>query len=271
MTKHFLTILAILVTVVWTGVPINAADWGNLKGQFLFDGTPPTPAPAKITKDKECCGKHNIVDESLVVNPESKGIRNVILYLYPETSRTRSRTRQATQIAVHPSYRESEKAEIRLDNLKCRFDPHVVLLRTTQTLLIANSDPIGHNTKIDTFKNDPINYTIASGGTLKHQFPNAERMPSRVSCSIHPWMIGWVLVRDNPYMAVTDTDGKFEIKNLPVGSWQFMFWHEKAGYVDQVTIDGEPQEWKKGRVVLTIKAGDNDLGAIKVKPAVFEE
>jgi len=251
----------------------NAADWGNLSGQFVYDGQPPTPPLAKITKDKECCGKFNVIDESLIVNAESKGIQNIILYLYPETSRSRSRShsKKTVKIPIHPSYRETANAEVKLDNYKCRFDPHVSLLRTTQTLVLGNADPIGHNTKIDTFKNDPINYTIASGGSLKHQFPNAERMPSRVSCSIHPWMIGWLLIRDNPYMAVTDKDGKFEIKNLPVGSWQFMFWHEKAGYVDQVTLGGAKQEWKKGRAMITIKAGDNHLGVIKVGPSVFEE
>ncbi len=262
--------VAILVSSV-VGLSSQGADWGNLSGQFIFDGQPPTPPPVKITKDKECCGKFHVIDESLLVNPKSKGIKNIILYLYPETRRSHSRSRRKIKIPVFPGYKESANAEVKLDNFKCRFDPHVVLLRTTQTLVIGNSDPIGHNTKIDTFRNDPINYTIPSGGSLKHQFPNPERMPARVSCSIHPWMIGWLLIRDNPYMAVTDADGKFEIKNLPVGTWQFMFWHEKAGYVDQVTINGTKQEWKKGRAKITIKPGDNNLGIIKVSPKVFEE
>lgn len=267
-------VLGIMVAVVASCLLsgfTHAADWGNLSGQFIYDGQPPTPPLVKITKDKECCGKLNVVDESLVVNAETKGIANVILYLYPSTTSSGSLSAKAAQIPIHPSYQETEKAEIKLDNFKCRFDPHVVLLRTTQSLVVGNSDPIGHNTKIDTFKNDPINYTIPSGGTLKHQFPNAERMPSRVSCSIHPWMIGWVLIRDNPYMAVTDKDGKFSIKNLPVGTWEFMFWHEKAGYVDQVTLGGSKQEWKKGRAKFVIKSGNNDLGVIKVSPQVFEK
>jgi hypothetical protein len=211
-----------------------------------------------------------VVDESLLVNPENKGVRNVVVYLYPATSK-RGGSEQ-TPLRVHDSYKESAKAEVKLDNLKCRFDPHVVLLRTSQTLLIANSDPIGHNTKIDTFRNEPINYTIASGGSLKHQFVNPERMPARVSCSIHPWMVGWVLIRDNPYMAVTDKDGKFHIKNVPVTNdgLQFMFWHEEAGYVDQVTIGGQKQKWEKGRVTIDIKPGENDLGAIKLSPKLFE-
>jgi hypothetical protein len=47
-------------------------------------------------------------------------------------------------------------------------------------------------------------------------------------------------------------------------------WHEHdgGGYVDKVNWKGKDQKWKKGKVELEIKPGDNDLGTITI-PADF--
>jgi hypothetical protein len=77
-------------------------------------------------------------------------------------------------------------------------------------------------------------------------------------------MNSYMLVRDNPYFAVTDKDGNFSIKNIPVGEHTFVVWHE-TGYLVDVTVDGKATKWQigdraKGRVKLAIKAGTNSLG-----------
>ena len=102
-------------------------------------------------------------------------------------------------------------------------------------------------------------------------FPVEERFPMHVACGSHPWMHGKVVVKEHPYVAVTDKDGKLTIKNIPVGTWTFQFWHERPGYVTEVTIGGKKTSWKRGRPELTIKAGENNLGVIKLAPSVFEE
>jgi hypothetical protein len=33
-------------------------------------------------------------------------------------------------------------------------------------------------------------------------------------------------VRDNPYYAITDANGKFIIKGVPAGSYKLVVWHE---------------------------------------------
>ena len=35
--------------------PTQAADWGNVKGQIVFDGTPPTPKQLDVNKDQAQC------------------------------------------------------------------------------------------------------------------------------------------------------------------------------------------------------------------------
>ena len=254
-----LCVLALGPCFLWA-TAASAQEWGDLTATFVYDGPLPEESPLKVTTDIEFCGKFNLVDESLVVNPENKGIANVFAYLYIG--------RRDDPPKVHPSYEASAKDEITVDNDKCRFDPHVAVLRTSQTLLMTNSDEVGHNCKVDTIINPPINYTIPAGGKLTHTFTDAERLPSRVSCSIHPWMSGWLLIKDNPYMAVSDEDGKLVIKNLPVGTWTIQFWQEKAGYVSDVVQAGTPTEWRRGRLEVTIEPGQNDVVILAVTVAI---
>lgn len=257
------SILIATLAVCLVGTSVQADDWGDLTATFIYDGDAPEAAALKITTDVEFCSKHTPVDESLVVNPENKGIANVIAYMY--LSRT------AKKPPIHPSYEETAAAKVRLDNNKCRFVPHVAVLRTTQTLTIGNSDAVGHNCKVDAIINGAINYTIPAGGSMDYKFTLAERLPSKVSCSIHPWMSGWLLIKDNPYMGVSDKDGKLVIQNIPAGKWTFQFWQEKSGYVSELTQDGEAKEWRRGRVEIEIKPGENDLGEIKLAPSLFAD
>lgn len=238
-----------------------AQEWGNVSGKIVYEGEAPKPISLNITKDVEVCGKHNLVNESVVVG-EGNGLANVVVYIYVK--------RNADPPPINDSYKETAAADVILNNLHCRFDPHVTLLQTTQTLIIGNKDPVGHNTKIDCIKNASINPIVAAGSELKHQFTEPESRPVPVSCNIHPWMKGFLLIKDHPYVAVSGQDGTFEIKNVPAGKWTFQFWHEKGNYLDSVTVDGKETTWKKGRVQLDVKAGDNDMGTIGVAPSALE-
>jgi hypothetical protein len=175
---------------------------------------------------------------------------------------------------IHPDYEKTAKDVVKLDNMHCRFEPHICLLRTSQTLGIGNSDTVGHNTKIDPFENSPFNQTIAAnaGDNLTEvAFPNQERRPTNVSCSIHRWMNAFLVIRDSPYFAVTNENGEFEIKNLPGGKWTMQVWHPTAGYVDEVNIGGKIVKWDKGRQDAVIDDGDEDWGEVKLAPALFED
>lgn len=242
---------------------LPAQQWGDLSMQFVYAGGRVEPAPLEITKDKEFCGAFQVVDESLTVDPQTKGIANVMAWLFLG--------RGEAIPPVHESYLATAEDKILLDNEKCRFAPHALVLRTSQTLVAGNSDAVGHNFKIDTFANRPFNRTIPAGGKFEHKFPLPERLPVRVSCSIHPWMSAYILIRSDPLMAVSDATGRLVIKNVPVGKRTFQFWQEKAGYIDQVTIGGKAAAWARGRLEVDIKPGLNDLGEVRLAPALFED
>ena len=255
----------LVASLLWMAMlvaPLSAAEWGDLSGTIVYDGDAAEPLAIKITKDVEVCGKHNLKIEQLVVDPETKGIANCIIYVYLS---------KKDKIDVHPGYAATAAAKIPFDNLNCRFEPRVVLLRTTQTLVIGNKDPVGHNTKVDTFSNAPFNQIVPANGAVEKIYEKVEKRPVPIGCNIHPWMNAWLVIKDNPYMAVTDETGMFEIKDLPTGLWTFQFWQEAAGYLSEVKVNGKSEKWKKGRPKLTIAAGENDLGTIAVAPALFEK
>lgn len=237
------------VAILLACVASASAQWGTLKGKFVYDGKAPAAVPLNITKDMEVCGKHNLVDESLVVD-KNGGVANVVVYV-----RTKG-------VKVNPDYAKAAKSDVILDNKNCRFEPHILPMLTTQPLVIRNSDPVGHNTNSSPIGDLAFNPIVPAGTDVKQILKKVQAIPQPVACNIHPWMKAYVLPRDNPYVAVSGADGSFEIKNLPVGELEFQAWQEKTGYLNA-------PGWTTGRFKKTIKAGDNDLGTIKLSPSLF--
>ncbi|MFO0818135.1 MAG: hypothetical protein U1A77_09360 [Pirellulales bacterium] len=231
---------------------VEAADWGDLRGQFILEGKAPTPAKLMVNKDLECCGKYldEIVDESITTGPGG-GLANVFVYLRLPPGKKK--------IDIHPDLLSAASQPVVLDNVHCLFKPHALAIWAgKQTLLVKNSDPIGHAAKMDFLNNAPINVILPAGGKVEQKLQNAETLPTTVSCGVHPWEIAYLKVHDSPYFALTGPDGKFTIPKLPAGEWEFQAWHESCGF-----LVAKPT-WSKGRFKLTVKPGVNDVGVVKL-------
>ena len=260
MNRMKLAGLCVGMIVLLQGSGLEAQQWGNLKVRFAYDGDAPKAQPVEVTKDEAYCGKFKPMDETLVVNAENNGIANVIVYV------------RTKDVAIHPDYDKLLKVPVKLDNKGCRFEPHVTMLWTRRTLELGNTDMVGHNTAVSTFFNDPINPLIPTGGVLKKKYEAEERLPAKVTCSIHRWMSCWLVIRSNPYGAASDKNGLVEIKNLPAGELEFQVWQEKAGYISKVKLDGTAAEWLRGRTKVKIEAGKTaDLGDVLVNSALFDK
>jgi hypothetical protein len=148
-----------------------------------------------------------------------------------------------------------------LDQPCCAFVPHVIAVREGQEVVTKNSAPVVHNIR---WTGHPL--TNPGGSVIvpakgEHVIKNlkAQKLPVQLACDIHPWMKGYCGVYDHPYFAVTDKDGKFEIKDAPAGPCRLVVWQEAIGYRGGAAgRDGEK---------VTIKAGmATDLGKLGLKP-----
>jgi hypothetical protein len=241
----------------------TGTGWATLKGRFVFDGTAPTMSPYNVTKDMATCapGGKAPLQETLVVDSGTGGIKNVAVYL-----------RDASR--VHDSAQPKSESVL-YDQKVCVFLSHVLAVTVGQSLDIKNSDPVGHNTNIAGKKNT-FNQTIPAGATIPYKVQKEEATPAPVNCSIHPWMIAYLLPRENGYFAVTKEDGSFEIANLPAGEkLDIQIWHESAtgpgGALIVTTPAAKEIGWtNKGRISITLQENETKEVEIKVPASAFK-
>lgn len=257
MKKTLLSLAVLAATSV--GSTGNGEETGTLKMTFVYGGAPPVPEKVDVNKDREFCGKIPLIDEKLVVNSDNNGLKNVVFYVY--TGRGGSKL---------PDFEPTNDTH-ELANDQCRFEPHIVVMQTGDTLKVTNPDEVGHNANMQFLINPPQNFQIPPGGDKSVQLEDAEPAPIPVECNIHPWMKAYVIVMEHPFVGVSDKDGVLEIKGLPPGELEFRLFHEGAtGSIKEVKIDGKKERLSRNRISLKIKPGMNDLGKVEIPADVFE-
>lgn len=223
---------ALFAAVGVTAAPKPQDKWSTVKGTIVYPAAKEAPARKKleVSQDKEhCLSKGDILDESLIVNPKNKGIKNVVVWLRPDNQDIKS---ALPKDAIHPDDAKRKPAEVVIDQPCCMFIKRITTARVGDTIVVKNPAPVAHNFRWISGNNGELNNTVAKEATWKMETPLvAENTPINFSCTIHPWMSGYVRVFDHPYYAVTDEDGKFEIKNAPAGKFRMVIWQEKVGFL----------------------------------------
>ena len=117
----------------------NAQEWADVTIKFVLDGASPAGAAVNANADA-FCAKQQIPTERLVVDAGSKGIANMVFMI--DGKQTKLSTDQ-----VHPSLKDVPSTKPVLDNVNCRFIPHILPIRVGQTIEVKNSDSTSHNAK----------------------------------------------------------------------------------------------------------------------------
>ncbi len=121
-----------------------------------------------------------------------------------------------------------------MDQRGLKFVPHLLVITQGDTVKFLNHDNLAHNVyspdgdayNLGTFKqNEERTHTFDKPGTYSQL------------CSIHPEMLGYVFVGQNPYAAAVDAKGQYTIKNVPPGTYQLAVWNAKLkGPEKSVTV-----------------------------------
>jgi plastocyanin len=198
---------------------VDPATAATVTGKVSFSGSAPKPARIDMSAEPDCKGLHTTpaASEEVVVNSNGT-LANVFVWV---------------KGGLEGKTFEPAASPAMLDQKGCIYRPHVLGVRSGQTISIANSDPTTHNVHPLPKINREWNQSQPpKGANLEKSFPRQEVMVA-VKCNVHPWMKSYIGVVDHPFFAVTGDQGTFEIKGLPPGEYVVEAWHEKYGTQEQ--------------------------------------
>ncbi len=244
--------------------------WATIQGTFKVTGTTPQRSLLKIDKEMDVCAPGGKQVYNPVIQIGANGeLKDVVIYLSSSIPLDNPKW-------IHESYAETANAEVLFDQKECLFLSTMFAARSTQKIKIGNSDPVGHNTNIaakdsaaqfnqNISPNSFVNYI--PGGTKGTGFSKA---PFNVSCSVHPWMNASMIVRPDPYFAVTDASGAFKIENIPTGvPLEFRVWHAATNFIQKVTLNGTATTWSKGTIKTKLEPGVDQTLEVAIDGGLF--
>ena len=207
-------IFAFLVCLILTAPVFAQANTGTIKGHVHLTGKLPGNPIIRMGMDPMCskmnAGKR-ILQEYVVATVDGS-LANVFVRLQGNIPQT--------PVSTQP---------VVIDQRGCVYTPRVVGVRMGQTLQIKNSDAFLHNVHGLSGKDNSFNVGQPTAGLVFQWKANNEEVMLHLKCDIHNWMNAYIGVVTNPYFAVSDTAGTFQIDKVPPGTYTLQAWHERFG------------------------------------------
>jgi hypothetical protein len=207
-----------------TSAPTSKEATATLAFKIRFAGEAPKPAPLVVSEsfrrrapgDAALCDRYaaegEFYDESLLVDPATKGVRNVAIMIRNVEGGARPPLKPAL-----------------LDNVGARFRPRVALAPVGLPVTLKNSDPIPHAAALSTLEGQLLcNVAVGAGSETKSPALLAAGVYV-ATCPLHDWMRATVVASHHPYVALTDATGDATIDLVPPGARTAAFWHETLG------------------------------------------
>lgn len=249
-----LTVL-ILSKAFAIAVPVEPRDsgdekWATVRGQIVFDGE---KIPDPVATNARLPNEPQFV-LPWIVNVNNKGVKNVFVWLGVDT---KDRGIRMPAEKIHPDLRKVPANAFEIDIRGKQYFPSSIAMRTGQKLIFKNA-----TLEACDFKYQSLllagNVLVPPGKEHVVADLKAETSALVVNSNIFPWMKSHARVFDHPYFALTDDDGRFEIRLAPVGKLRMWLWHPESGWRDGAKgKDGDPIE---------VKPRGMDVGPIKIRP-----
>jgi plastocyanin len=200
----------------------KAEGSGTISGKVTLEGTAPPMGKIQMAADPVCLQQHTapVLSEEVLVNEGA--LQNVLVYVKGGLSG------KGSQAPTTP---------VVIDQVGCRYHPHVFGIQVGQPLEIRNSDSTLHNINAQPKLNKRFNIAQPVKGMKTVKTFDKPEVGVPFKCNVHPWMGAYASVFDHPFFGVTDANGAFTLTGLPAGTYTVEAWHEKYGALSQsVTI-----------------------------------
>ncbi len=188
---------------------------GSIAGTIKFEGNVPHPKFIHMDADPICYAINKGNVHSQVINlGKDNTLGNVFVYI--KNGLTKSDYPAPEEVAL-------------INQTGCNYHPHVIGVMVGQKVKFLNPDGTLHNVHAMCRINPEFNATMPDfRKEMQVSFDKPEFM-FQIRCDVHPWMQAWMAVMTHPFFMVTAPDGKFELKNIPDGTYVIEAWHEKLG------------------------------------------
>ena len=200
---------------------IDPGTVATISGTVKFEGTSPEPQKIDMSPDP-ACGNQAHFDESLVV--EQGKLANVFVYV-------------KDPFPTWDVYFPPPAQPVVIEQKTCQYQPHVAASMPRQAIEFINDDEATHNIHPMPKENRQWNEAqMPKADPITKTFDHVEIMIP-VKCNQHPWMRMYLNVADSPFFAVTGSDGRFNIKGLPPGTYTIAAVQELLGEQDmKITV-----------------------------------
>ena len=211
------SLIAMAVALPFVGTPVGAGaeqGGGTIRGIVTVDDVP-DPVMVAVDADQAVCGTE-VEDRATLVDP-SGGVAYAV-------------------IIVKDAAWQTDPPPPEVSNRDCYFEPRVQVAKTGTVVTVKSEDESLHTTHAyDDRARTMFNIAIPIPG-MEIQRPVRRPGVVRLECDSHGWMRGWLYVT-NDVAGVTGSDGRFEIPNVPPGTYQLEIWHERySGTSQTVTV-----------------------------------
>jgi plastocyanin len=195
---------------------------GGIKGRVRLTGKLPGNPVIRMGMDPKCSkmnGGKRVIQEYVVAAIDGS-LANVFVRLKGNLPQT--------PVPAQP---------VVIDQKGCVYIPRVVGVRVGQTVQVKNSDDLLHNVDALSGKNNGFNIGQPRAGLVYEFKPKNEEVMLHLKCDVHNWMNAYIGIVTNPYFAVSNTMGAFQIDKVPPGTYTIEAWHERLGLVSKtVTV-----------------------------------
>lgn len=205
---------------------------GTIRGVVRLAGGSPNLPAMEIAKDNDFCGRAK-PSPRLIVGRKG-GVQYAVVML---EGIARGKKIPLRNTAV-------------LDQRRCMYEPHVLILPPGEQLAIVNNDPVLHN--VHTYSMDEKRRTIfniaqpikGQRTPIKPGLFKSRGVVMAICDAGHPWMSAYVVLAEHPYYAVTDANGKFVLEDVPPGSYRLKMWHEGVATTRVEMENGKPKSYE---------------------------